>query len=190
MERSEAARWPWLHEPSVACGWGSTAAERAAPFPCDRHVRGGQALFRAVDVGAAPGILFRWLCQLRAAPYSYDWIDNLGRPSPQALTPGLERLAIGQRVMTLFELADFEPDRHLTLVPLVPGMCGRLAVSYVVRPREGAASRVVVKLVVRWPGGAVAWPAHVLFACGDLVMMRRQLLNLKRLAERSAKEGR
>ena len=77
--------------------WGATAAERSAPFPCDRHVSGtSDALFRAVDVDAPAPRAFRWLCQLRVAPYSYDCIDNGGRPSPRTLTPGLEQLVVGQ----------------------------------------------------------------------------------------------
>ena len=59
--------------------------------------------------------MFRWLCQLRVAPYSYDWLDNFGRRSPRTLTPGLDALEVGQRVMTIFELLEFDADSHLTI---------------------------------------------------------------------------
>ncbi len=58
---------------SVAKTWGTDAAERALPFPCDRYVDDPDAAyFRGVTVRASPTALFRWLCQLRVAPYSYD----------------------------------------------------------------------------------------------------------------------
>jgi len=129
---------------SVAHVWGSTAMEHERPFPCDRHLPGASdALFRAVDVEAPPRAVLRWLCQLRAAPYSYDWIDNCGRLSPTTRTPGLDELQVGQRVMTMFELVEFERDRHLTLLLKTPGpgvLLGRIAVSYVVVPRGGGGS--------------------------------------------------
>ena len=69
--------------------WGSRPEERALAYPCDRKLAAAdQNLFRAVTVYATPQHLFRWLCQLKLAPYSYDWIDNLGRQSPRQLMPG------------------------------------------------------------------------------------------------------
>ena len=100
----------------LASTWGMTAAERTLSFPCDRYLSlFDAAYFRAVPVRAPASIVFRWLCQLRVAPYSYDWIDNGGHPSPRELIPGLDQLQVGQSVMTIFQLVDFEPNRHLTL---------------------------------------------------------------------------
>jgi hypothetical protein len=168
---------------SVAHDWGSTAAEREQSFPCDDLLKTpDDVLFRAIDVDATPAVTFRWLCQLRTAPYSYDWIDNLGRTSPRTLTPGLEHLAVGQTVMTVFELVDFEIPRHLTIRNRRGrSLFGDFACTYLVAPRSPARSRIVVKLLVRYPG--LRWLAEPLFPLADLVMMRKQLLTLKQLAE-------
>jgi hypothetical protein len=181
---------PVGHE-TIASNWGATPAERALPFPCDRYLAAADgAYFRAVDVSAPAAILFRWLCQLKAAPYSYDWIDNDGRRSPRRLTPGLQQLAQGQRVMTIFELVEFERNHHLTLALVEPRairIFGEIAVSYAVLPQADTSCRLVVKLLARYPR---RWPwlwMRRLLPWGDLIMMRKQLLTLKRLAERSAR---
>jgi hypothetical protein len=126
--------------------------------------------------------VYRWLCQLRHAPYSYDWIDNLGRRSPQQLTPGADRLEPGQRMVSIFRLADFEPDKQLTLEQR-GRLLGHVALTYLVGDRGENSSRLVLRIAwgpPRLPG------ARQLLAAGDLVMARRQLLNFKRLAERDA----
>jgi len=173
---------------SIARTWGSTPAERARPFPCDRFLPDpSETLFRAVDVRAPAAVVFRWLCQLRIAPYSYDWIDNLGRRSPRHLVPGLEKVAVGQRVMGAFELVEFETDRHLTVLFDGPGIVvralGPIAASYVVVPRDTSSCRLVVKVVFRHRGPVIRSVLGVLTAWADLVMMRKQLLTLKGLAE-------
>jgi hypothetical protein len=169
---------------SIAREWGSTPADRALVFPCDRWLEHpDDAMYRAVAVDAPPPVVFRWLCQLRVAPYSYDWIDNWGRESPRTLTPGLDELAVGQRVM-IFDLVEFERDRHLTLVMRDGrGLFGDVAVTYMVVPQPDGSSRLVAKLLVRYPPGLYGWLASVWLPWGDLVMMRKQLSNLKTLAE-------
>jgi len=145
------------------------------PLPCDAlrpHV--GIQAERAISIAAPPPIVFCWLCQLRAAPYSYDILDNLGRRSPRKRDPELARLEVGQRFMTMFALRSFVTDEQITL--LAEGV----AVTYAVRP-EGAGSRLHVRVVFGGPR-----PLARLLALGDLVMMRKQLLTLKSLAEREA----
>lgn len=158
-------------------------------FPCDAHLPDADdSWYRAVTVDAPPAVMFRWLCQIKAAPYSYDWIDNRGRRSPQELVPGLEQLTLGERVL-IFRLVEFEPDRHLTIALWGSAVFGDVVITYLVVPdaEQAGRCRLVAKLLVRSPGPAILRPAWLrLFALGDLAMMRRQLLNLKALAERHA----
>lgn len=159
--------------------WGATPAEIADRYPCDELVPGPtESWFRAVDVEAEPAQVFRWLCQLRVAPYSYDLIDNFGRQSPRVLTPGLTDLSLGQPVMYIFTLAGFVKDLELTVRltdPLARLMFGDLAVTYRARP-----GRLVAKLVVS--ARPLSLLRRRLLAWGDLVMMRRQLHTLAELA--------
>jgi hypothetical protein len=176
--------------------WGSTEAERSRRYPCDGHLpEADDAYYRAVEIQASPPIVFRWLCQLRVAPYSYDWIDNRGRRSPRPLTPGMDELAVGQRVMSIFDLVEFEPDRHLTLaLRRLSPIFGRVVVTYLVQPSGERGSRLLVKLRVQSAegcGGRLgAMLRRSLLPWGDLFMMRKQLLTLKQLSEQSEQENR
>lgn len=170
--------------PRFVQDWGSTPQERAEPFPCDDLLaKPDLVLFRAVDVRARGETVFRWLCQLRAAPYSYDLIDNRGRRSPQSLTPGFEQLEVGQRMMLVFKLVEFEPGTSITV--LSQGrLFGRVVVTYRVTETPAGSSRLVAKVLVEHPRpGLLGMLEGFVLAPGDLVMMRRQLLNLGRLAE-------
>lgn len=181
---------------SISETWGTQPEERRLAFPCDELIhQPDDAVYRGVTVNAMPATMFRWLCQMRAAPYSYDWLDNGGRQSPRELTAGLENLAIGQDVMRIFKLAAFEKDRHLTLLLKAKSSAsqtfGDLAVSYLVLPVADDPSmrscRLLVKLIARHPPGIYGKIMRTVLPWGDLIMMRRQLLNLKRLAEQTEK---
>jgi hypothetical protein len=116
-----------------------------------------------------------WVTQLRLAPYSYDWIDNLGRRSPRQLrglpdpSPGdLFTATAGRPVGTVLSV---EVGRHYT------GRILGAVMSYVLVP-DGDTTRLLLKIVMA--RGRLYAP---LVSVGDLVMARRQLLNLKGLAE-------
>lgn len=169
----------------AGASWGTTAPERATALACDELLpQASVRLHRAVSIGASPQIVFRWLCQLKQAPYSYDLLDNFARRSPRELTPGAERLAVGQRFMTIFTLASFVPDRQITL------RSRRTAVTYAVIP-AGRSTRVLARVLFEAPGGRLgAALIGRALALGDLLMMRKQLLTIKALAEREAAASR
>ncbi|OEV21098.1 hypothetical protein AN219_27355 [Streptomyces nanshensis] len=171
--------------------WGAREDEIRAEFPCDGLLtRPEESWFRAVTVDADPAAVFRWLCQLKVAPYSYDSLDNFGRRSPRRLTPGAEHLEPGQRVMTIFRLVDFTQDRDMTIMldhPKGLSLFGNFALTYRVTEEEHGSTRLLVKLVVGDDDGALRRLRRPLMAWGDLLMMRRQLLTLRKLAEQQGR---
>ena len=164
--------------------WGATPDEIAADYPCDEFVPSATCeAWRAVTVDAPIGVVWRWLMQVRLAPYSYDWIDNLGRKSPDTMLM-LDDPQVGQHFSTAFgrrfgEVLAVEPQRSLTARIMGTTMC------YDLHPIDAGRTRLVLKLAAQCPPVL----AEAL-AMGDLVMARRQLLNFKKLAELSAVNAR
>ncbi|EID81535.1 MULTISPECIES: hypothetical protein [Rhodococcus] len=156
--------------------WGVTDDEVARRYPCDELIPVPvlQA-WRGVTVHSTPDGLWPWVAQIRLAPYSYDWIDNLGRRSPRQLralpepTAGQHFTASGNR--PLGRILSVSTAEQLT-----GGIMGAV-MSYVLVP-NGDSTRLLLKIVM----AKGRWLAP-LISVGDLVMARRQLLNLKRLAE-------
>ena len=172
----------------IPWNWGTNATEIARRYPADDVYSGpAAALTRAVTVQAPTDLVYRWLCQVGVAPYSYDLVDNLGRRSPQQLTPGADELEIGDRMM-IFELTDVQPGRQWTGVSFgrARRLFGPIAATYAVEPGDSDdGCRLLCRLSFEQPNGLDRLRA-VLLSWGDLIMMRRQLLNLKALAERDA----
>ena len=172
---------------NLAWNWHATSDEEKELFPCDRYMTCEyRSLIRAIDVSAPAGLVFRWICQLKLAPYSYDWLDNGGRQSPRQLTPGLEQLELGQNFM-IGRIVEFEAGRHITCVilPELESKFGSTALTYAVKNTAPNTSRIVVKANI---GARDGWARfrRFLLAWGDLIMMRKQLLTIKSLAEGSS----
>lgn len=158
--------------------WNVTEAETQRRYPCDERVTDpALQAWRGVSVEASSERVWPWVVQIRVAPYSYDWIDNLGRRSPQQLL-GLPDPGVGDPFTTA---AGRSAGRVLSVTPgeqLTAQIMGTV-MSYVLEPRDGS-TRLLLKLVAG--KRRVTTP---LLCLGDLVMARRQLLNLARLAESS-----
>lgn len=165
----------------IGSNWGASAEERSTQLACDCLLPAASLrMHRAISVHAPITLVFLWLCQLKLAPYSYDLLDNFGRKSPQQLAYGLDRLEVGQRFMTIFSLVSFRRDAHITL------RSRRVAVTYAVSA-QGSATRLLVRVIFDPPGARLGTMLlGNALALGDLLMMRKQLLTLKALAERDA----
>ena len=177
-----------VRHPSAVDAWGSTAHERGLTYACDALLDAPDGvLFRAIEIAAPSDLVFRWLCQLRVAPYSYDWVDNFGRRSPRRLIDGLDQLEVGQRFI-IFRLVSFEPGRSITL-DSTTALFGRVVMTYLVTPTTSDTSRLVAKVAFVAPRGLRGAVMRRILPAGDLVMMRKQLLTWRALAERDAREA-
>jgi hypothetical protein len=135
--------------------------------------------WRGVSVHAPREHVWPWVAQIRLAPYSYDWIDNLGRRSPRRLC-GLPAPVVGEQFTSVLRgrpagrIIALSVGEHLTAQIMGAVM------SYVLVP-DGARTRLLLKVVTRERSAFTP-----LLSLGDLVMARRQLLNIGRLAEQAA----
>jgi hypothetical protein len=153
--------------------WGVSDAEVALHVGCDDLMPDpAYALWRGVWVDAPPARVWPWLLMIQRAPYSYDWIDNLGRTSPRDLE-ALPEPAVGDRGRYV-TVAAIDPGVEITYRVMSALMSYRLV--------GDGPTRLLLKVVMpRGIGASLIRPALPL---GDLVMARKQLLTLRDLAQR------
>lgn len=159
--------------------WGVSDSEIVRAYPCDDFVTSPTLrAWRGVHIEAPAEAVWPWVAQVRLAPYSYDWIDNLGHRSPREPVR-LPEPHVGDRFTAaaggreLGRIVSVTPGKQLT------GAIAGAFMSYVLVPQDHDTTRLLLKLVMR----SNRWVALGV-SVGDLIMARRQLLNFKKLAER------
>ena len=170
---------PWLRR------WGATDAEVARTLPGDGILRrDAPSTTRAVTIDAPPGQVFPWLLQIgygRGGWYSYDWLDNDGRPSATRIEPELQRLAPGDRIEMMPGLGptvrEIEPNHHIVSAGDADSWC------LLVERIEGGRSRLISRWRQDWPRtlGTFAWIA--IADPGAFVMEQKMLRTIRRKAE-------
>jgi uncharacterized protein YndB with AHSA1/START domain len=176
--------------------WGATDAEIARPMPDDDLVDRPQLnATRAITIDAPPYEVWPWLVQMggytRAGWYSYDRIDNAGRPSAWRIHPELQHLEVGDILPTDpdgrgFEVHAIDPERSLVLGIHAPDRA-LISTAITLQPQRGGRTRLVFRLRQRAPSWR-GWPFLAAMDIGDVVMMRRTLLGIRARAEHAHRD--
>jgi proline iminopeptidase len=188
--------------------WGATDGEIREEYPGSGLVPGGErGATLATTIEAPPERVWPWLVQMgcdRAGWYSWDRLDNAGRPSAETIHPEWQGLTRGDRLASTpggrswFVVEEAVPERFLALRATFDGR-GRPLDPAAPRPRvftdttwcfllralPGGRTRLIVSGYdggqPRWLrrlAGVLVWePAH-------WIMQTRQLRNLRARAER------
>jgi len=170
--------------------WGSTDEEVAGPMPGDDLLDGAAfTATRAVSIAAPPAQVWPWLAQVgfgRAGFYSYDLLDNLGRPSADEILPSFQAIAPGDLAAPMaspandqnsFVVAEAHEPSVLVWSKPDSTWAWRLTAD------DAGGTRLVTRLKARYNFGPFLPVTMVLMEVGDFPMMRRMLIGLRSRAE-------
>jgi hypothetical protein len=174
--------------------WGATDEEVARAMPGDDVVK--YPTFnatRAVTIQARPEEIWPWLLQIgitRAGWYSYDWLDNLSKPSAQRILPQFQHVAVGDLIPMSPDgkagqwVKAFEPNQWM----LWWDNKGDVTWYWGLYPQDDSQTRLItrVRMHYRWLSPAILSSLLVEFT--DIVMMRKCLLGIKQRAEQSRRQ--
>lgn len=173
--------------------WGATSEELKRAMPGDDTLfKSSFTATRAITVGAKPEDIYPWLVQIgfgRAGWYSYDWLDNLGKPSADRIHPEWQDIKIGDWVpmsskvdeRTAFKVTAFEPNQFLLWAK--PDSTW----AWVFETIDDRHTRVISRLRCHHePGSILGFAGLLLMELGDFPMFRKLLLNLRKRGENLA----
>ena len=148
-------------------------------------------LLRCIEIKAGASDIFVWLKQLCIAPYSYDFIDNRGKKSPDFIIENLPPLKTYTHFLLVFHVLKFEGNSFITgrfCEPINPPVNLYLKDMFIeYRIEEKAANaKLWCKIKGYYNNDIFSRGFFFIFSAVNKIMMTRQLKNIKKLSELSA----
>jgi hypothetical protein len=148
-------------------------------------------LLRCTEISANSSDIFVWLKQLRIAPYSYDFIDNRGKKSPDYIIENLPPLKVNTHFLLAFHIVEFEENSFIVcrfcepVNPPVNLYMNCLFFEYRI-VEQGAKSQLWCKIKGYFYPDISSKGFFYTFSFINKVMMLKQLQNIKKLSEHLA----
>lgn len=175
--------------------WGATNDEVMLPMPGDDLIEKPTFnVTRAITIHARPEEIWPWIIQIgygRAGFYSYDLLDNLGKPSADHIIPELQNIEVGSWIPmsgkvseeTAFRVMAFETSSWMLWKKAASTWAWKLI------PIDEESTRLVIRLKCqyRWTRPTIVTDL-ILMEIGDFPMMRKLMLGVKERAELSRKK--
>jgi hypothetical protein len=149
-------------------------------------------LLRCIEINADASNIFVWLTQLRIAPYSYDFIDNRCKKSPDFIIEDLPPLKINTHFLLAFHVFEFEENSFIAgrfcepINPPVNSYVKDLFIEYRIVARETKAE-LWCKIKGYFNSDISSKGFFYIFSVVDKIMTTKQLKNIKKLSELLAK---
>jgi hypothetical protein len=146
-------------------------------------------LLRCIEIRADASDIFVWLKQLRIAPYSYDFLDNQFRKSPDYIIENLPPLKVNTHYLLAFHIFEFEENSFIVsrfcepINPPVSLYMKDLFFEYRI-VKQGSKAKLWCKIKGYINTDISSKGFFFIFSVVNKIMMARQLKNIKKLSER------
>lgn len=169
--------------------WGSTTDEIKRQMPGDEIVPTPTfKATRGVTVYATAEFIYPWIVQMgikRGGWYSYDLLDNLGKPSAKVILPEFQNLKIGDIIpmspdgkQGMF-VKDFKKNEWM----LWWDNKGDSTWVWGIYPEGESSCRLITRVHVKYRFFSFDLPFNLLIEFFDIWMMRKCMKGIKKRAE-------
>lgn len=174
--------------------WGATDEEVQRSMPGDDQVPHPMLqATRAITIRASAAEIWPWLIQMgyrRAGWYSYDMLDNEGI-HVNRIIPELQHLEVGDVMKTDaeggFTVTAIDPNRSLVLI--IRNLYAQISSAIVLDEIDKEQTRLIMRLRANYKPGLWTTLFYLIFEPGDFLMMRKELLGIKRRAEQMSRSA-
>jgi hypothetical protein len=145
-------------------------------------------LLRCIEISANTSDIFVWLKQLRIAPYSYDFIDNRCRMSPDYIIENLPPLKVNTHYLLSFHIFEFLENSFIACrfcEPINQPLSFYMKALYIEYriEEQGPKARLWCKIKGYYNRDISSKGFFFIFSILNKIMMSRQLKNIKKLSE-------